>query len=330
MINHSVPQVDDTEAFPSLGSATKSKKNARRNHAGQSSPIPTGPSSLADVVRMGSPSPANKRWNGANSGISVSSPSAKHKRAQAANSIPPPTQIPWLETGNPLNKLYLKHRGLAIKHGGLRNKYLQAAAAAWNRNDAKSAKSLSLRGANENEAMRKAHRAAALAIYEERNKNANASTEIFVDLHGLHPDEACEYLEKILLEQQHSSKPLYAIIGSGHHAKGGKDKIGKAIRAFLDEWKYVYREFSISGATEPHSNGKGGYGGILGIDPTSYDKSLVGPEDGGVGLGVSGPLHTEGGVGKAKVVKAADGAVVEGNGNRKEPPKGPAAKAGKK
>ena len=182
MSHPGVPQVDDTEAFPSLGSASKSKRNNRRNHTSQSSPIPIGPSSLADVVRMGSPSPASKRWNGVAS--SAGSPSSKSKRIQAANSIPLPTQIPWLETGNPLNKLYLKHRQLAIKHGGLRNKYLQAAAAAWNRNDAKSAKSLSLRGANENEAMRKAHRAAAQAIYEERNKHSNSSTEIFVDLHG--------------------------------------------------------------------------------------------------------------------------------------------------
>ncbi|KAF8456236.1 hypothetical protein BGX38DRAFT_1087566 [Terfezia claveryi] len=317
MLHTGVPQVDDTEAFPSLSSATKPKKNARRNHnvhTGQSSPIPTGPSSLADVVRMGSPSPAGKRFTA----VPISSPNMKNKRVQAVNSIPPPTQIPWLETGNPLNKSYLKHRGIAIKHGGLRNKYLQAAAAAWNRNDAKSAKSLSLRGANENEAMRKAHRAAAQAIYEERNKHANAGTEVFVDLHGLHPEEACEYLERILLEQQNSTKPLYAIIGSGHHAKGGKDKIGKAVRAFLDEWKYVYREFSISGATEPHSNGKGGYGGILGIDPTSYDKSLVGPEDGGVGLSVTA------GTSSVKVMSS------DGFSGKKEPPKGPGGKGGKK
>ncbi|KAF8469519.1 hypothetical protein BDZ91DRAFT_720393 [Kalaharituber pfeilii] len=328
-ISHpSVPQVDDTEAFPSLGSATKAKKGARRNqnaNSGQASPVPTGPSSMADVVRMASPSPhsGNKRWNGSNAGTASSNAGAKSKRAQAAASIPPPTQIPWLETGNPLNKLYLKHRSIAIKHGGLRNKYLQAAAAAWNRNDAKSAKSLSLRGANENEAMRKAHRAAAQAIYEERNKHANASTEIFVDLHGLHPEEATEYLERILLEQQNSTKPLYAIIGSGHHAKGGKDKIGKAVRGFLDEWKYVYREFSISGAAEPHNNGKGGYGGILGIDPRSYDKSLVGPEDESVGLGVT----TGGSNAKPKVALNSEGA---NTSVKKEPPKGPGGKGGRK
>ena len=137
----------------------------------------------------------------------------------------------------------------------------------------------------------------------------------------MHPEEATEYLERILLEQQSSTKPLYAIIGSGHHAKGGKDKIGKAVRAFLDEWKYVYREFSISGATDPHNNGKGGYGGILGIDPQSYDKTLCnGSEDGNLGLGLS----TTGGAVEAAAAVVSDAAIV-----KKEPPKGP-SKAGKK
>ena len=78
----------------------------------------------------------------------------------------------------------------------------------------------------------------------------------------------------------------------------------------------MYREFSISGATEPHSNGKGGYGGILGIDPTSYDKSLAGPEDGGVGLGVT--------AGTGSVMSS------DGSSGKKEPPKGPGGKGGKK
>ena len=86
----------------------------------------------------------------------------------------------------------------------------------------------------------------------------------------------------------------------------------------MDEWKYVYREFSISGASEPHSNGKGGYGGILGIDPTSYDKSLVSPEDGGVGLGVTA------GTGNVKMTSS------DGSSGKKEPPKGPGGKGGKK
>lgn len=116
--------------------------------------------------------------------------------------------------------------------------------------------------------MRKAHREAARELYEERNKNGATSVEMYVDLHGLHPDEAVEYLEKILMENGKESRPIYAITGSGHHSKNGKDKVGKAIRNFLNEWRYAYREFSVPGD-------RNNMGGILGIDAQSWDKSLV-------------------------------------------------------
>jgi hypothetical protein len=98
-----------------------------------------------------------------------------------------------------------------------------------------------------------------------------SSEELYVDLHGLHPEEAIEYLEKILLKHaREGRRVIYAITGTGHHSKNGKDKIGKAVKAWLNEWKYLYREFSVPGE-------RGGYvGGILGIDPTSYDKTLAG------------------------------------------------------
>ena len=62
-------------------------------------------------------------------------------------------------------------------------------------------------------------------------------------------------------------RPVYAITGTGHHSKNGKDKIGKSIRAFLTEWRYAFREFSVPGD-------RGNMGGIIGIDPTSWDRSL--------------------------------------------------------
>ncbi len=142
-----------------------------------------------------------------------------------------------------------------------------SAAQAWNRNDARAAKALSLRGQSENDAMRKAHREAARELYEERNKNGSSSTELYVDLHGLHPEEAVEYLEKVLLEYQKETRPVYAITGTGHHSKNGKDKVGKAIRNFLNEWRYAYREFSVPGD-------RNNVGGILGIDARSWDKTL--------------------------------------------------------
>jgi hypothetical protein len=128
--------------------------------------------------------------------------------------------------------------------------------------------------------MRKCHREAARQLYEERNKHLfntgldDFSEELYVDMHGLHPEEAIEYLEKILLQRGREGRHVvYAITGTGHHSKNGKDKIGKAVKAWLNEWKYVFREFSVPGE-------RGGYvGGILGIDPTSYDKTLANSED---------------------------------------------------
>ena len=112
--------------------------------------------------------------------------------------------------------------------------------------------------------MRKAHREAARLLYEERNQDNSASQEVYVDLHGLHPEEAVEYLERALLEHEASNRPVYAITGTGHHSKNGKDKVGKAIRSFLNEWKYAYREFSVAGDS---------MGGILGVKPQSYEKN---------------------------------------------------------
>ena len=117
--------------------------------------------------------------------------------------------------------------------------------------------------------MRKSHREAADLLYTLRNSSSgNANNELYIDLHGLHPEEAVEYLERVLLEQQKSIRPVYAITGTGHHSKNGKDKVGKAIRAWLVEWKYLFREFSVPGD-------RGNVGGILGIDARSFDKGLV-------------------------------------------------------
>ena len=294
----SIPAVDDNDAFPTLGAAgTKGPKKhhgKRGGHGHGHNNKENIPGSLADLVRT-SPAPASsplrkgltKRGSYQNS----------RENSLAANAIPAPEHVPWLETGEKTNQAYLKARQDAFKHGGLRNKFLQrqvqplcvsklffacpfvflhssnaysvcSAAQAWNRNDARAAKALSLRGQSENDLMRKAHREAARVLYEERNKDSSASSEIYVDLHGLHPEEALEYLEAVLMEQAKSSRPVYAITGTGHHSKGGKDKVGKAVRGWLNEWKYAWREFSVPGDSM-------GAGGVLGIDPKSFDKSIA-------------------------------------------------------
>ncbi|KAF1975197.1 hypothetical protein BU23DRAFT_530317 [Bimuria novae-zelandiae CBS 107.79] len=266
----SVPAVDDNEAFPSLGSAAAAKAGKRhhgkRGGHGHNNKESVGPNNLADVVRM-SPSPAPAQLR---KGLRpTKSFTGSRENSTTAQAIPAPQHIPWLETGEKANTAYLQARQEAFKHGSLRNKFLQSAAQAWNRSDSRAAKALSLRGQSENNLMREAHRKAAQILYEEGNKdNRPDARELYVDLHGLHPDEAVSYLESILTKHQQSSRPVYAITGTGHHSKNGKDKVGKAIRGHLNEWRYAFREFSVPGD-------RNNVGGILGIDPSSYDKSVA-------------------------------------------------------
>ncbi|KAH9908929.1 hypothetical protein F4778DRAFT_714649 [Xylariomycetidae sp. FL2044] len=269
----SAPSMDDNDAFPTLGSASSKpnkKHHGKRGGHGHGPKDTFTPSSLADIVKMSpSPVPGSSRQDTKKPGRNGSALNVKNgENSAAAQAIPMPKHIPWLETGERANKGYLKARQEAIKHGGLRNKFLQSAAQAWNRNDARAAKALSLRGQSENDLMRKAHREAARELYEDRNKHSAAVPEIYVDLHGLHPEEAVEYLGRVLLDNSKESRPVYAITGTGHHSKNGKDKVGKAIRNYLNEWRYAFREFSVPGD-------RNSMGGILGIDARSWDKTLA-------------------------------------------------------
>ncbi|KAF4555742.1 Hypothetical protein D9617_2g057050 [Elsinoe fawcettii] len=271
----------DDDAFPSLGSAASNRPAKRHHgkrghgHATHRENQPMNPSSMADVVKMNptpsAPTPMLQTRRGLRP---VKSFTGSRETSAAAQAIPPPEHIPWLETGVEANRAYLKARAEAFKHGSLRNKFLQGAAQAWNRNDTRGAKVLSGKGQTENQLMKEAHREAARILYDERNKHQSSGKELYVDLHGLHPEEAVSYLNDCLLEHRSSSRPLYAICGTGHHSKNGKDKIGKAVRAYLNEWRYAFREFSVPGD-------RNNLGGIVGIDPSSYDPDLVRKSKGG-------------------------------------------------
>ncbi|KAK7745277.1 hypothetical protein SLS53_002772 [Cytospora paraplurivora] len=326
--SQAAPSLDDNEAFPTLGSAAAKpgkKHHGKRGGHGHGPKEVYTPSSLADIVKMSpSPGPTSSRpdskrmsRNGSAQGIRNGENSA------AAQAIPSPKHIPWLETGDSTNKAYLKARQEAIRHSALRNKFLQNAAQAWNRQDARQAKVFSLRGQSENDLMRKAHREAAEKLYEERNKNNSSSPEIYVDLHGLHAEEAVEYLERVLLENEQEGRPIYAITGTGHHSKSGKDKVGKAVRGFLNEWRYAFREFSVPGD-------RNNMGGILGIDARSYDRTLVKE---GVGSGAGGGSRRKEEEEAKEEVDILSQGVEIGEGKMKllvrdttlgkEPPKGP-------
>ncbi|KAK1754942.1 Polyadenylate-binding protein-interacting protein 7 [Echria macrotheca] len=319
-MTQAAPSPDDADAFPSLSASAKQSKkhHGKRGGHGHGPKENYTPNTLADIVKMSpSPTPGASRQDRkiARNGSATSIRNGEN--SLAAQAIPNPKHIPWLETGEKANKAYLKARQEAIKHGGLRNKFLQSAAQAWNRNDARAAKALSLRGQSENDLMRKAHREAANQLYEERNKDRANCPEIYVDLHGLHPDEAVEYLEGVLMENSTESRPIYAITGTGHHSKNGKDKVGKALRSFLNEWRYAYREFSVPGD-------RNSMGGILGIDARSWDKTL---SKDGVSLSRKEDEKEEVDI-LAQGVEIGDGKVkllVRDTSMSKEPPKGPSS-----
>ena len=131
--------------------------------------------------------------------------------------------------------------------------------------------------------MRKAHREAARQLYEDRHKPVDQCPEIYVDLHGLHPEEAVEYLESVMTECAEETRPIYVITGTsgptgggGKGSGGGKDKVGKAVRNWLNEWRFAWREFALPGdGRSTNSSGAGaGAGSILGVDARSWERGL--------------------------------------------------------
>lgn len=117
--------MDDPEAFPTLGSLNAkrgTKHHGHRSRHGHGSLEKETLSSLADVVRLSpSPAPGQPRKTETSRKIRTYGGS----ESAAARKIPEPQHIPWLETGARANQQYLKFRQEAIKHGSIRNKFLQ-------------------------------------------------------------------------------------------------------------------------------------------------------------------------------------------------------------
>ena len=122
------PSLDDADAFPTLGSASKQvkKHHGKRGGHGHGNKDTLAPSTMADIVKMSpTPAPATLRQE-RKTGRNASATGARNgENSAAAQAIPHPRHIPWLEVGDEANKAYLKARQEAIKHGGLRNKFLQ-------------------------------------------------------------------------------------------------------------------------------------------------------------------------------------------------------------
>lgn len=121
-LNPSPLSVDDPEAFPTL-SAVSAKGSGKKHHGKRGGHNKDStPNSLADVVRS-SPSPALAKGKAS---LKPGKETAKSRElSAAAQAIPAPQNIPWLETGSRANQQYIKYRTDAIRHGTVRNKFLQ-------------------------------------------------------------------------------------------------------------------------------------------------------------------------------------------------------------
>lgn len=121
--------LDDNEAFPSLGSAIAKqgkKHHGKRGGHGHGAKENYTPSSLADIVKMApSPAPSTSRPGSKMSRNGSAQGMRNGESSAAAQAIPSPKHIPWMETGEGINKAYMKARGEAHRHGALRNKFLQ-------------------------------------------------------------------------------------------------------------------------------------------------------------------------------------------------------------
>lgn len=233
--------LSDEKSFPSLGSAQQ------KSRGGPSSNTATG-LTMAQIAKTAKKAPK----------VPMLTPKKTATKTRVA--IAPPSSLPYVSVGSTNNASYLKHRADAISQGALRNKFLSLAAEAWRRGDPAGAKKLSVRANDCEVIMRGEHQKAAEAIFGERNEGQSHGDNNFVDLHALHPTEGIAFLESRLLDLKSSSKPLYAIVGSGHHSSQGIDRLAKAVKLWLDDWGYTWREFSMD--EESH-------GGVIGIDPSS-------------------------------------------------------------
>ena len=104
------------------------------------------------------------------------------------------------------------------------------------------------------EEMRQANAAAGKEILHSRNAEQGGGaggTSSKLDLHGLLIEEALEVLQKRLEElsaaqgARRSSSSLTVVTGSGKNSRRGKAKLMPAVRSFLMENHYSFREKSV-------------------------------------------------------------------------------------
>ncbi|KAI8139681.1 hypothetical protein BJV82DRAFT_240833 [Fennellomyces sp. T-0311] len=156
-----------------------------------------------------------------------------------------PARIPWVETGDPLMELYQKERKLANDYGYKMNEYFKLSQKHYHARDWVNAKLYSNEGHRFRERMHKLHTQASRRIFEQRNQQ----DALFIDLHGMHVDEAQANIDQWFHELQDHRGIVYIVTGTGHHSRSGNRKESKlrpAVHTYLCNM-YRCEETSVLG-----------------------------------------------------------------------------------
>ncbi|KAI8644504.1 hypothetical protein BD408DRAFT_383708 [Parasitella parasitica] len=159
-----------------------------------------------------------------------------------------PVHIPWLETGSSLNTIYMKEREQAIEYGMLRNRLFSKATEYYLKGDGARAKLYSMEAKEYNRLMQEMHFEASQRIFESRSKH-----EAFIDLHGLHEDEAMDIVDERLAHLKATySGIIYIVTGTGHHSGASgfskkQSKLKPTVYNYLKQGHYHFAETSIVG-----------------------------------------------------------------------------------
>ncbi|KAI8048239.1 hypothetical protein BDF21DRAFT_433620 [Thamnidium elegans] len=169
-----------------------------------------------------------------------------------------PVHIPWLDTGSALNSVYMKEREQAIEYGMLRNRFFSRATDYYLKGDGAKAKLYSMEAKKYNRLMQEMHTEASKRIFESRSQH-----EAFIDLHGLHEDEAIEIIDQRLKDLKAKySGVIYIVTGTGHHSGANglskkQSKLKPSVYNYLKKENYRFAETNIVGDSK---------GGVFAVD----------------------------------------------------------------
>ncbi|KAL9559709.1 hypothetical protein MBANPS3_000279 [Mucor bainieri] len=222
------------DEFPTLASAAKIKKSPTHNNNNRAI-------NFAEAAKKKKTAPSPK--------AATAKRSLLHRPYKYSHQkLTQPVHIPWLETGSSLNSVYMREREQAIEYGMLRNRLFSKATEYYLKGDGARAKLYSMEAKQYNRLMQEMHSEASQRIFESRSKH-----EAFIDLHGLHEDEAMDIVEQRLSHLKATySGIIYIVTGTGHHSGANglskkQSKLKPCVYNYLKQEHYHFAETSIVG-----------------------------------------------------------------------------------